>query len=238
MTVGLSDGTTGAFDVVVGADGIGSATRRLLLGDDAPQVTDRGMVVWRLVTDGIRMDRAVEQWGRGLRVGVIPLPGDRVYSFLVASDVEQPASLTERFAGFAGPAGAVLARLDPATPVLEHRIAELDRVDYGRGRVVLMGDAAHAMTPNLGQGAAQALEDVPALVAALHRSDIAGAVTTLRVARVERIKRRSAVMGRVGQTHHPLAAGLRNLALRATPPKLAERQIRAVSAHDPLAAAS
>jgi 2-polyprenyl-6-methoxyphenol hydroxylase-like FAD-dependent oxidoreductase len=106
------------------------------------------------------------------------------------------------------------------------------RVRWGRGRVTLLGDAAHPMTPDLGQGACQAIEDAVALVECLkQRENIEAALElyearrTRRTAAIVRISRR---MGRIAQLQNPLACRLRDAGLRALPSRLQMKQLEAV----------
>ena len=134
-------------------------------------------------------------------------------------------------------AGAPIAALIAATPA--DRIVRTDIRDraplatWARDRVVLLGDAAHPMTPNLGQGGGQAIEDAVALDACLAADPIDAALARyqhLRIARANRIVRDSRRLGAVGQWRHPVACWLRDLALRATPRSAVQRAARRVQA--------
>lgn len=248
VSLRLDDGGELRADIVVGADGINSRTRQLLLGDRAPRPVSAGYAVWRLVVeDRIGLDHAVEQWGRGRRVGAVPLPDGRLYAFLVENlPVDEGpdgrlAGLRRRFADFGGPAAALLASLPDEVELLLHDVRALDGVSFGVGRVALVGDAAHAITPNLGQGAAQALEDVPALVAAATRGDpreLAEGLDASRRRRVTSVASRSATTGRVGQWSGGFAVALRDAAMRALPTSAVERAGADVTGHDPLTVGS
>lgn len=234
VTCHLSDGEVLTCELVLGADGIGSRTRSLVHGSSAPAVRYAGYTCWRLLTTLTDPPAAaVEQWGRAQRVGVVPLPGDQVYMFLTAnappggSDGGGAQELRRRFRTFRGPAGRALAALDDTTAISRNDIVELDGVTYGIGRVALVGDAAHAMTPNLGQGAGQALEDVAALTRALAAVPPVEAVATyarIRRPRVTTLQRRSRAMGRIGQLEQPLLTTVRDCVMRLTPTSTLRRQ--------------
>ena len=178
LGVRLSNGDLVEVDFVVGADGLRSGTRDLLAGGQGPAPRHAGYTCWRVVAPGPDGPAAslVEQWGRGARIGLVPLKGGDIYAFLVRNgppggrdpeNVDGPSFLREAFGDFGGPAWTFLSSLRADTPVLRHDIEELASPTFGSGRVVLVGDAAHAMTPNLGQGAAQGIEDALALALAL-----------------------------------------------------------------------
>jgi 2-polyprenyl-6-methoxyphenol hydroxylase-like FAD-dependent oxidoreductase len=243
LQIKRTDGVVQTVDLLIGADGIRSRVRSLALGD-TPVVRYAGYTCWRTVApDRIGLEQAVEMWGRGARVGLVPLTGDRIYAFLVANapaggeDPQGTAlveALRERFAAFGGPARRFLAELDPSVPILRHDIDELARPVWRHGRVLLAGDAAHAMTPNLGQGAAQGIEDVHALRVALRQEadDLAAGARyqQMRDARARAIWARSRTIGRIAQWSGALSCTVRDAALRATPSRAAVRNIERVIA--------
>jgi 2-polyprenyl-6-methoxyphenol hydroxylase-like FAD-dependent oxidoreductase len=239
-----SDGVEQTVDLVVGADGIRSTVRGQVPGTADAAIRYAGYTCWRTVVDDrIGLDAAVEMWGRGARVGLVPLAGARIYAFLVANappngtDPEGPArlaALRERFREFGGQAAPFLATLAPGDSIVRHDIDELARPVWGGGRVLLAGDAAHAMTPNLGQGAAQGIEDALALAIALRRNDdVAAAAADYRRLRADRARMvwaRSRAIGRVAQWSGKLACATRNALLRATPSRTAVRNIEQIIA--------
>jgi FAD-dependent urate hydroxylase len=167
VSVECRDGAGGDYDLVVGADGIHSAVRRLMFGSTAvPRAV--GQVGWRFVA---ARPPEVTTWsvmlGRRTAFLTIPIGDDRVYCYcdVVSSQDagggdDYPAEVfTQLFSAFADPAATLLDALDPADAIHVSTIEEVALDSWVRDRVVLIGDAAHAMSPNMAQGAAMALED-------------------------------------------------------------------------------
>ena len=150
-------------DLVVGADGIGSASRSALFPGH-PGLRYAGFTTWRLLTGPVTGQVPMaESWGRGTVFGVMPLADGRVYCYAAApADPGARAGdeLVRLFGRWHEPIPGLLAITRPQD-VLRHDVAELAAPlpSFHRGRTALLGDAAHPMTPNLGQGACQALED-------------------------------------------------------------------------------
>ncbi|MGW3173724.1 FAD-dependent monooxygenase [Streptomyces sp. NPDC001153] len=225
-------------DLVVAADGVGSRLRGLLFPDH-PGPVYAGSTVLRAVTDGpldLRTDFELT-WGEGAEFGHICFCDGRAewHAVLTAPPGVRHAdplgALRRRFGGWHDPVPALLDATRPEA-VLHHDIHELATPlrSFVAGRVVLLGDAAHAMTPNLGQGACQALEDAATLAAALAtQPSVAAALARYdaeRRPRSQAVARAARQAGRMGQRlSHPLAVALRNTALRVTPSRLATRAI-------------
>lgn len=231
------DGDVRGPDLVVGADGIRSTVRRSRWREARPP-RYAGYTAWRLIVPAPATPPPVgEIWGRGERVGVAPLPDGQLYLFATAnrpagarSRGGEAAELRRRFATWRPPVPQLLG--SPSVgPVLCHDIEELPALrSFVSGPVVLVGDAAHAMTPNLGQGACQALEDAVTLAAVLEtHADVEmglAAYDALRVRRTRRVADRSRLLGQVGQWQSAPAVAFRDAILRATP---ASSQLRALT---------
>ncbi|MCB9412087.1 MAG: FAD-dependent monooxygenase [Actinobacteria bacterium] len=225
-------------DLVIAADGIDSVLRAQLLGASDPRYA--GYFCWRGVgpRGSFAVDWAGEYWGRGIRFGGCGIDGERLYWFLVANG---PAGgrdpdgahrhATDAVSDFPDEVRRAVAATEPDA-VFRTDIADRDPVTrWGHGRLTLLGDAAHPMTPNLGQGACQAIVDAAVLGDAVWRMGPRQAA--LREYERRRIPRANAVvsaarrLGEVAQIAQPAAAAVRDVALRATPQALLARQLRA-----------
>jgi 2-polyprenyl-6-methoxyphenol hydroxylase-like FAD-dependent oxidoreductase len=174
VSVAFSDGTQDKYDLVVGADGVYSKTRSLLFGDKyQPKYTGQG--AWRYnVPRPEGMDRSYIYDGvPGGKAGLVPLTKDTMYIYLVLQEEgnpffppEQLATLfKERLSAYGGLVGEVRDQYitDPEQVVYRPLEAVFVSEPWYQGRILLIGDAAHASTPHLGQGAAQAIEDAVVL---------------------------------------------------------------------------
>ncbi len=242
VVVRLSDGSTRRADALVGADGLRSRVRAGLLGDEPLRYA--GYTTWRGVARGVASDgRATgEYWGPGARFGVVPIGHGETYWFAVrnapegGSDEGDPREgLLGLFGGWPEPIGALIE----ATP--REAVIRTDTFDrppspkWGAGRVTLLGDAAHPMTPNLGQGAAQALEDALVLARQVEATpgDLEGALRRYEAQRQPRaawMVEASWQMGAIGQWEGAFARGVRNLLLRMTPKGAVKRRLAKVYA--------
>jgi len=219
-------------DLVVGADGVHSVTRTSVW-PDGPGPRYAGYTAWRLVTPPVPVTEASESWGRGERFGYAPLPDGRVYCYATANAPEGAADgglaeLRRRFGGWHHPIPALLDAAGPGA-VLRHDLYELPPLKaYSCGAVVLAGDAAHAMTPNLGQGACQALEDAVVLGSVMASGAGLDAYDRQRRPRTQMITRRSRRIGAAAQWASPAAVYLRDTALRLLPPSSLARSLAPV----------
>ncbi|MFD8548075.1 FAD-dependent monooxygenase [Streptomyces sp. NPDC059649] len=216
-------------DLVVAADGIHSRVRRALFpGHPAPRYA--GFTAWRFVVpapDGVG-GVAHETWGRGSVWGTVPLTGGRIYAYATAAvpaggravDGER-AELLRRFGAWHHPVPALLDAVGPAD-VLRNDVytAAAPPPAFHHGRVALLGDAVHPMTPNLGQGGCQAVED--AVVLAYEAAPDAdpgaalAAYTRQRLPRTMEVVRRAERIGRLTTWRSGPACALRAGLMAAT----------------------
>jgi len=228
----LHSGGQSQADLVVGADGVRSVTRRSVW-PDAPAPRYAGYTSWRLVTTPVPVTETSESWGRGERFGYARLPDGRIYCYATANAPQGAgdgglAGLARRFGGWHDPIPALLAAAQPGA-VLHHDLYELPPLKtYTSGRVVLAGDAAHAMTPNLGQGACQALEDAVVLGDVMASGAGLAGYDRQRRPRTQMITRRSRRLGAAAQWASPAAVQLRDAALRLLPPASVTRSLAPV----------
>ncbi|MGP3989110.1 FAD-dependent monooxygenase [Streptomyces sp. 3N207] len=225
----LGDGTVthtegnSAADLVVGADGLHSITRRSVW-PDATGPRYAGYGTWRLIVKPRAVEGSVETWGRGVRVGYAPLPDGRVYCYVMVTAAEgvrgRLPELRRRLSDWHDPIPALLDDAD-ADSALYHDTCQLpDLHTYVSGKVALVGDAAHAMTPDLGQGACQALEDAVVLARAMEQVTVAeglAAYDRARRPRTQMIARRSRRIGAMAHRFGPALTPARNAFMRMTP---------------------
>lgn len=233
VTVEFGDGTTDRYDLVIGADGIHSTVRRLAVGAGA--VRPVGQLAWRFVT---QCPPEVSTWtvllGRGVTFLAVPIGRGQVYCYCDAP-TEGTAGLrgdavtgrlAELLAGFAAPVPAILDTLGPDGAVHVGPIEEVRLDGWSRGSVLLVGDAAHATSPNMAEGAAMALEDGLVLAECLTSGrGIGQAVASFQARRRPRTQWVQAQTHRRDRTRN-LPPALRNLVLRRRGPTIVHANYR------------
>lgn len=224
IRVRFRNGAEATGDLVIGADGLHSQVRAGLHGQQPPRYA--GYTAWRGVVpfDHQRLQPG-ETWGRGARFGQIPMQGGRVYWFATLnapagqhSPDGEKAELLRIFGDWHNPIRALI-EATPEDAILRNDIQDRPPLkQWGRGRITLLGDAAHPMTPNLGQGACQAVEDAVVLAKQVQATaDIPTALRAYEAARIPRttlIVQQSHRVGAVGQWANPVAVAGRNFLVK------------------------
>ena len=191
VAVTLSDGGTARFDMVIGADGVYSQTREAILPDAArPEFTGQG--VWRYNFPRPADLDALHVYNGPVGVGLVPMSRDQMYLFATSPEPGNPLYPRE---GLAAVMRDKLANTAPQIRALAEQITDDDGVvsrplevlmlegPWHKGRIVLLGDAVHATTPHLGQGAGMAIEDALVLAEEIGRHATPDAAFTAYAAR-------------------------------------------------------
>jgi 2-polyprenyl-6-methoxyphenol hydroxylase-like FAD-dependent oxidoreductase len=234
-TLKLGNGEEVRGDALIGADGIYSAVRRQLSGDVPLKYA--GFSAWRGVVP-FAHDRIPTGilWGSNARFGFMPVRGGlinwfagrRIAARTPDAEIGRKQELLQRYAGWAEPIEAAIAATDDAD-ILRHDIYTAPRLKaWSQGRVALLGDAAHSMTPSIGQGACQAIEDAVTLARCLRDHDdvVAGleAYQRIRMPRAYAIARYSRFMDWVSLWGAPFSV-VRNVVIRMVPDVVRDRQM-------------
>jgi 2-polyprenyl-6-methoxyphenol hydroxylase-like FAD-dependent oxidoreductase len=220
------------YDLVIGADGIHSSIRQLVFGSIAPRYL--GQVSWRFLVD---QSCGIETWTAMLASRraflAMPVGPNRLYCYadLAIPTTEDPTGrdldrFRVLFADFGEPVPSILRELENFDAIHFSPIEEIVVDSAICGRVVLLGDAAHATSPNMAEGAAMALEDalVLAQMLALHGSleEALSAFTNRRRTRIRWVQQRTHRRDRI----RALPVPLRNLALRLAGTAIYQRDYR------------
>jgi len=230
-TAVLSDGSTQEFDLVIGADGIRSQVRSLI--DPSIQPRKTGFGIWRSVhRRPPDLDVKIMMMGTRKRLGIMPISQDKLYIFgtvIEPADAwfppeQWPELMRAKFAEFQGPVRQFLDEVSAQTEVLYTAVEEVAaELPWHRGRTLLIGDAAHASTPFMGQGGAMAIEDAVVLGRLL--SSQLPLAETLRRFGEQRlpvcrfVQDGSRKVGEAGAAEHPEGTAARNAAMQASAQK-------------------
>ncbi|AKD03066.1 FAD-dependent monooxygenase [Pontibacter korlensis] len=239
VQVSFTDGTKTTADLLIAADGINSAIRQQLLPQSQPRYA--GYTCWRGVVEnpGVEINSMIsaETWAPQGRVGIAPLKDGKIYWYACINAPQNddrmrrmsPADLAAHFAGLPPAVPAVL-RATSSEQLIWNDIADLKPLKkFAYGRVLLLGDAAHATSPNMGQGACQAVEDAVVLRQCLQREkNLTAALARyekLRLARTAKVIRLSRLLGSVSQWQNPVLRSIRKMTFKLMPDAITRSQM-------------
>jgi 2-polyprenyl-6-methoxyphenol hydroxylase-like FAD-dependent oxidoreductase len=255
-----ADGVTAKFEsgreergrFLIGADGIRSTVRTAVAGPH--ELRYSGYKSWRSIATfsdpSFPPGSWWLYWGRGARFGLAHVGNGSIYWYAM---VNAPARASDdpsdrwdrvlrRFQGYSHPVEALI-QATPRDSIIVNDLNDVPPIaTWGEGRVTLVGDAAHPTTPNMGQGACQAIEDAAVLSKQVAAVDSLGdgaaiaralrAYESNRISRAHRVTNLSWRIGSIGQWENPFAVGVRNVILRVLPNSLMRKSLESNLAFD------
>ncbi len=238
VIIHFKDGTQLETDFLIVADGIHSAIRQKLIPNSLPRYA--GYTCWRAVIESsnLKITETSETWGTEGRFGIVPLKENKIYWFACINAPEKDEKMKKftisdlriHFKHFHPTIPDVLWET-PNEALIHNDILDIKPLSqFAHGRIVLIGDAAHATTPNLGQGACQAIEDAVILGEMMKKNaDIRTAFLQFeqkRLGRTRYIVNTSRRLGELAQTSNSFAASLRNFFFRLIPESVSRQQFK------------
>jgi len=239
VTLNFTDQTSVNGNYLIACDGINSPIRQQLLPKSLPRYA--GYTCWRAIVshNGQFSNKyATETWGKNGRFGVVPLSDNRIYWFAClntpqAGDPQMKAfkvvDLAACFKAYHAPIPELLA-LTTDDALLWNDIEDIKPIrQFAFDRILLAGDAGHATTPNMGQGACQAIEDAAVLANCLKGKEAVKeafkSFEKIRVPRTTKIVNTSWTLGKTAQMTNPILTTFRNFALKMIPQSVNEKQM-------------
>lgn len=234
ITLYFEDGSTHHCRYLIIADGVKSPLRQQLIPSSKPRYS--GYTCWRATIDNskINLQHGSETWGKAGRFGMTPLVKNRIYWYAcVNSKSNNPKfknytidDLNLHFKDYHQPIPEILEETKNEDLIWNDIIDIKPLRNLAYGNILLIGDAGHATTPNMGQGACQALEDVAVLIDELQSKktveDSFIAFEKRRLKRTKYITDTSKFIGEVAQWDNPTMIAIRNLLIKSLPPQLAQ----------------
>lgn len=239
-TIKFENGRIHSTKYLIVAEGIHSKIRKIIF----PDVKERyaGYACWRGVTDNSQMQikRASETWGSKGRFGIVPLENNQIYWFAVVNTTQNnpiysnytQSQILEIFKDYHAPIGSIISNT-PNDSIIWNDISDLVPThQFAHENIVFVGDAIHATTPNLGQGACQAIEDAAILAKCIADEAIVKNAfkkfEEKRVPRTNFIVNQSWKIGKIAQNGNNLVASLRNGLLAIIPERVLIKQLKKV----------
>lgn len=232
-TLTFEDGTSAKHEVIIGADGIKSTVRNQLFGGGTIRNTKQRC--WRGVSEfewtSKYNEKAIEAWGKGKRFGFVKINDKKVYWYAVINEslMKDNASILDLFKEF-HPEILQMISETPKDKIIFNDIIDLYPIHkWYNGKACLIGDAAHATTPNMGQGACQAVEDAYVIGKLFKQGksveDIFAQYERLRMKKAHFIVNASWRIGKIAHFENNFAVWLRNTLLKTIPESVNEKQL-------------
>lgn len=241
IRITFTNGEQKTVDALIGADGIHSKVRKLILEDSQPVF--RGYNIWRGVCESdISTGYGSETYGKGKRVGIVPISEGKFGWWATMNEdlltEDEPggtkAKLMRQFGDWHSPIPELISNTEN---IIKNSIS--DRVPirgWSKDKIVLLGDAAHPTTPNLGQGGCMAIEGAHLLAQCIRKYGLTEIAfqryEELHFPRSKDVVETSLKMGRIGQLENPVAIGFRNTLMRLMPDEISMKLIDKYFAYD------
>ena len=232
----FSDGTEHQAELVIGADGINSAVRQSIFENS--ELRDAEQVCWRGISSATLgssfKNELNEIWGKGDRFGFVHINKEEVYWFALINkdkfNAHKNIDLLKQFSDYHPMVQDIIAET-PQENIMYNELWDLKPIPkWYEANVCLLGDAAHATTPNMGQGAVQAVESAMALSICLaEESSVEKAFAryqSIRMDKANHVTNTSWKIGKLAQLNNPIGIVLRNILLKITPSKITELKNR------------
>ncbi|WP_426789782.1 FAD-dependent monooxygenase [Sphingobacterium sp. WOUb80] len=219
------------------ADGVHSLLRQQLIPGSSPRYS--GYTCWRATIDNssIKLEKGTETWGAKGRFGMTPLVNNRIYWYAcINTEAQNPVlknwktkELLDNFSDYHTPIPTILSETKDSELIANDIIDIAPLRQLAFDNILLLGDAGHATTPNLGQGACQAIEDIAVLMDELRT---AASITLAfqrfekrRLDRVNYICNTSWRIGKIAQWENPFLIGMRNFCMKIMPNRMKQQQL-------------
>lgn len=230
----FTDGSIEACDYLIGADGLRSTVRNIIFGNcvlrNAHQPCWRGVCNYNVPIE--KQHGAIEIWDKGKRFGYVKINEQQVYWYALINEKDvhdlEP-NLVDYFQSF----GTEVLNIIDTTD--KNQIYKSDIIDlkpiatWHTNNICLLGDAAHATTPNLGQGACQAVEDAYVIAKLLDTgmpiSEVFASYNKIRIKKAHKVVHTSWMLGKLAHLKNPIAVFFRNSFMRWTPPSINKKQL-------------
>ncbi|MBV7440029.1 FAD-dependent monooxygenase [Weeksellaceae bacterium TAE3-ERU29] len=222
----FEDKTTAECKIVIGADGIKSVVRNQLFNENT--IRNAHQYCWRGICEMNLPENYHEAWGKGKRFGFVKISKNKVYWYALTNMPVEIENLPEIFKNFHADILKIISKTSKEQ-IITSEILDLKPIKKWQSKnVCLIGDAVHATTPNLGQGACQAIEDAYAIGQILDKGisieNTFKEYETNRKKKAHYIVKTSWTLGKLAHIENNLVIKLRNFIMKNTPKFLSKKQ--------------